>query len=275
MKAYRGHGNSFIEIEVDIDPITNEPILPLNSTVTPPPTPGDGMYVTLVNGVWVEEKEVDYSTPDLETMKRDKLDQLETWKELYLNAPFCYEGIVFHGDQTAREMINSSILALREYDQLPPQWVTYDGNVITQIDEKMIRGMGKVIHEQYSKRFTEVVQLTGAIASAGTIESLLEIPFPEPATPETLIEEFNHVLAEQGIQEKDVEEVQDGPTQEEMDLEYLQFLKENGRLNDIIENKPVGDKEDVTTPEEPEVDSTVVDDPESEVVPEEESEQVE
>lgn len=269
MKAYRGHGNSFIEIEVDIDPITNEPILPLNSTVTPPPTPGDGMQVTLVDGEWKEIPLPEIKAKTLEEIKEETLSELEAWKELYLALPFVYEGNLYHGDSKARDMINSSILALREFNRLPKTWITFTGTPITNVTESFLKGLAEVFHDTYEERFLTTVAIASEISKAIDIDELDAIVIPELPTVEDIISKYNEENPLQGVERNEVPETEDEssfPTPEEIEEEFLKSYE--GMVGQEKELEDLSNMDEVLPPTHHPLE-------EGDFEPEEESEQVE
>ena len=107
MKAFRLYNGVINEIDVDVDAVTQEPILPPETTVDPRPDEVPGKYVTIQGNQWVY---IDIIEPSLFQLKQNKLAEFETFRQAYMDKPVQVNGVLFDADSTARERLTQSLV---------------------------------------------------------------------------------------------------------------------------------------------------------------------
>lgn len=183
-------GYRVIEVEVGED---GKPILPEGAITTPPPLVDNDFMVnlTIENGEWVEIPVIVPPEVLLREARDLKNAQFSVWEQKYLNRPFVYDGNVYPNDSRFREMLNSSLGALREWGELPKFWLTADKKIIQPITKEFLDGIGKTAYNEHQDSMITAITIAGKIESAKTISEIEDIVFPEVPTVESLREELD------------------------------------------------------------------------------------
>lgn len=190
MFGYRKQGNGYIIVELELDKDGN-PILDNDTTMEEPSfEQRDGFRQTIVNGRWEwVETTVPYSE-NIEDFRKDAIWKFEQWEPKYLNAPFISGNEVFSGDSTFREMLNSSIMANREWGVLPEFWFTATQKLITPITKDFLDAIGKDSYVCYQDKLKVSISLLGQIKVTQDIDFLKNLVFPEVPTVESQLLEI-------------------------------------------------------------------------------------
>jgi hypothetical protein len=166
----------------DLDPDGN-PLLPDNGTVEPPPTYNPAtQYLAIVKNKWhvIDRPVITYP---LEYHKERKLEQLNKYKEWYLNQPVTYDGHKFDADETSKNRLVQAYNVYQITNQLPSAWIDADNQRydITSVDQ--IKGIIEAIATTFQTRFFECAIIREQILAATTEEELNAINVPTIPVP--------------------------------------------------------------------------------------------
>jgi hypothetical protein len=154
------------------------PLLPDNATVTPPPEYKVGtQYLAIVKNTWyVIDRPVQVFT--LDYLKQKKLEELDNYKQWYLNQPATYDNHKFDADETSKNRLIQAYNTYQITNQLPPAWIDADNTpyAITSIDQ--IKGIITAIAAQFQTRFFECNTLRGQIMAAADETALNAVVIP-------------------------------------------------------------------------------------------------
>lgn len=180
MKAFRNLGGNVVEIEIDLD-LNGQPILPPDTTINARPEPLEGHYVTVVDNEWVQIP-VPVQVVSFETKKQQKLDQLQAYRTWYLDQPVDVNGILFDGDEQARNRLIQALVIYNETTYLPPAWIAYDNSafMLTTIDD--LKSIIASVQNAFSTRFFEMNTLRGQLLAAEDEAALELITVPTQET---------------------------------------------------------------------------------------------
>lgn len=171
MKAWRNLGGNVVEIEVDIGK-NGQPILPPDTTVAARPEAQEGHYVTVVGNEWVQ---IPIPVPFVafETKKQQKLDELKTYREWYLEQPVEHNGVMFDGDEQARNRLIQALMIYQTTAYLPPAWISLDNTPIALTTVDDLTGIIASVQTAFSTRFFETDAVRQQLIAA-TDEAALE-----------------------------------------------------------------------------------------------------
>lgn len=188
--AWTADGKGYKSVMVNV--IDGEPLLPPNTTVTPPPTKvSGGHYLTVVGTSWVE---LPYDNSDLsfKEYKESLNNQLKDVSEQLVWAPFIYLGHVYGNDYKDVIRITTAVQAYMIAKRLPEFWRTEDNYPITTADitEDWLYGLSLESSAIAQSRTLETIQAKELLMSLETMKQLKEFKMPEVPTVESLIEEL-------------------------------------------------------------------------------------
>lgn len=179
MKAYRNIAGVVHEIQVDIG-LDGQPILPPDTTVDPRPEPQPGHYVTVVGNAWVQI-EIPVAYESLDTKKDAVLKRIAAYRDWLLSQPVDVDGVLFDGDEAARERLTQALVIFREIAYLPPSWVTHDNSEAPLADADALRNIAGKVTAAFSQRFYECNTLRAQAMAAQDEAALNAVVIP--ATP--------------------------------------------------------------------------------------------
>lgn len=175
MKAFRLYNGVINEIDVDVDAVTQEPILPPETTVDPRPDEVPGKYVTIQGNQWVY---IDIIEPSLFQLKQNKLAEFETFRQAYMDKPVQVNGVLFDADSTARERLTQSLVMNTAFSYLPPVWITHDNGMYPIADLDSLKAIAQAVQTAFATRFYEIVSIRDSINNANSKEELEAVVIP-------------------------------------------------------------------------------------------------
>ena len=175
MKASRLYNGMISEIDVDVDGVTGEPILPPDTTVDPRPPEVEGQYLTIEGNQW---KYIEIVQPSLFQLKQNKMIQFEEFRQAYMDRPVTVAGADFDADDTARTRLTQALVMYRDFNYLPPVWIRHDNGAhpLASIDD--LKAIAQAVMTAFSTRFYEIVAIRDAISNAATKEELEAVVIP-------------------------------------------------------------------------------------------------
>lgn len=176
MKAWRNLGGNVVEIEVDIGK-NGQPILPPDTTVAIRPEAQEGHYVTVVGNEWVQIP-IPVSFVSFETKKQQKLDELKAYREWYLEQPVEHNGVMFDGDEQARNRLIQALVIYQANAYLPPAWISFDNTpvALTTVDD--LTGIIASVQTAFSTRFFETDAVRQQLIAAADEAALEAVVMP-------------------------------------------------------------------------------------------------
>lgn len=182
MKAFRGISGGYKEIDVDVDHVTQQPILPPDTTIDPKPeTVSEGHYLTVVGTEWVEI-EIPVPVFSFEYLKQKKLEEVYEYRDWLLSQPVEHAGALFDADDTARiRLTQALVMANPPISYVPPVWVTYHNNSFPISDLPDLIGIAAAVTSAFSQRFYETGYLRSQVTAAEDQEALDAIEIPPMA----------------------------------------------------------------------------------------------
>ena len=182
MKAFRNMAGKVVEIEVDLD-LDGNPILPPDTTTDPRPSAQPGHYVTVVGRNWVQIP-VPQQVKSLELLKNEALEKLANYRAWLLEQPVFYQGVLFDGDETARDRLSHSVIVAESGGQVPPAWVTYDNSSFPLNDAADLKSLAVHIITEFGVRFFEANVIRESIMQATDEAALASVQIP--VIPDTM-----------------------------------------------------------------------------------------
>ncbi len=175
MKAFRLYNGMISEVDVDVDAVTGDPILPPDTTVDPRPEEVVGKYLTIQGNQWVY---IDIVEPTLFQLKQNKMLEFETYRQAYMVKPVTVAGGDFDADDTARTRLTQALVMYRDFNYLPPVWIKHDNGAhpLATIDD--LKAIAQAVMTAFSTRFYEIVSIRDAISNAATKEELEAVVIP-------------------------------------------------------------------------------------------------
>lgn len=187
MIGYRVKDDGYITVEIELDKDGN-PILDDESTIEDPSFEHrEGFRQTIKKGKWVWVESHNGSIDDIEDYRKEAIFNFYNWEPKYLNAPFVSMEDVYNGDSTFREMLNSSIMANREWGVLPDFWFTATEKLIAPITRDFLDQIGKDSYNCYQDKLKISLGLLGQIKTTDDLDFLKYLKFPEVPTVESLL----------------------------------------------------------------------------------------
>ena len=183
MKAYRAIPGGYKEIDVDVDHVTLQPILPPDTTTDPKPeTVTEGHYLTVVGTEWVEI-EIPVPVFSFEYLKQKKLEKVSEYRDWLFSQPVEHAGVLFDADDTARTRLTQALVMTNPpISYVPPVWVTYDNGSFPINDLSDLVGIVAAVTSAFSQRFYDAGALRGQVMAAEDQAALDTIEIP--AIPE-------------------------------------------------------------------------------------------
>lgn len=183
MKAFRGISGGYKEIDVDVDHVTQQPILPPDTTIDlKPETVTENHYLTVVGNEWVE---IENPVPvfSFDYLKQKKLEEVYEYREWLFRQPVEHAGALFDADDTARTRLTQALVMTNPpINYVPPVWVTYDNDSFPISDLPDLVGIVSAVTSAFSQRFYEMGYLRSQVSAAEHQEALDAIEIP--AIPE-------------------------------------------------------------------------------------------
>ena len=179
MKAYRAIPGGYKEIDVDVDHVTMQAILPPDTTVQPKPeTVTEGHYLTVVGTEWVEI-EIPVPTFSFEYLKQKKLEKAAEYRDWLLDQPVEHAGVLFDADDTARTRLTQALVMTNPpIEYIPPVWVTYDNSSFPIGDLSDLVGIVAAVTSAFSQRFYDAGVLRAQVTAAEDQAALDAIEIP-------------------------------------------------------------------------------------------------
>lgn len=189
MIAYKKNGDGYIVIYYSLDPDDN-PILPEDAILTPPPEVMEDHHLTIENGEWVQVPNPPPAPPTLEEVRDEKVRAFSMWERPFLDQPFIYDGHVFPNDSRFKEMITPAVQQFTLTGKTPKLWLTADMHIIEEPTGEFLLGLSeKAYTEQENNMITSMV-LYNKIRSCNSIDELNAVEFPVTPTIESLMSEI-------------------------------------------------------------------------------------
>lgn len=176
MKAYRNVAGVVKEINVDIG-LDGQPVLPPDTTVAPRPEPLPGHYVTVVDKAWVQIEAPVY-VESFESKKAGVIERIATYRDWVLKQPVDVNGVLFDGDQPARDRLTQALVMFREIAYLPPSWVTHANTEVPLATDDDLRNIAAVVAAAFSERFYECNTLRAQAVAAEDEVALAAVVVP-------------------------------------------------------------------------------------------------
>lgn len=178
--AWRAHEQGYLPTYVDV--VDGVPMMPPDTTITPPPreVPVNG-YFTVEGKEWVL-KYYTGTSYSYEEFKSIVGGRLEVWKREYLDAPFVTNG---HVVNLTDKNINLTIFMnhLNKTTEGKPNYlILNDGEYVVIHDEELYKSISKDMLDKIIERKNTISKLEKIFREAVTLPHLHAIVFPEIET---------------------------------------------------------------------------------------------
>lgn len=172
MIAYQSRNGQIVQIQVDLASDNVTPLLPHNTTVTPPPPADVNCYVALVDGVY---HQIPIAVPyfELSYLIQQKLDEINSYADWYYEQPVTVGGVVFDADALAKSRFAETKLIYDISGVLPPFWVTHNNEQYPITNISQITNIIMTIAGSFLTKFGEI-QVMKTNSRAATTQAELD-----------------------------------------------------------------------------------------------------